>query len=103
MPVIISAKKKLRADKSKQKVNRKVIILVKNAIKNLRSSPSKETLSKAYSALDTAAKKRVTPKKRVDRKKSRLAMFLSKNPKATRADSKKIPKKSIKRKLSSQG
>ena len=88
MPIIASAKKKLRADKRKQKINQKVTLLVKGSLKKFRLSPSKEALSGVYSVLDTAVKKGVIPKKRADRKKSRLATLL-KDVKLPKAKTKK--------------
>jgi small subunit ribosomal protein S20 len=77
MPIIKSAKKKLRADARKQKVNQKIEATFKLAVKNFKKDPSQEALKKAYSALDIAAKKGVIPKKRADRKKGRLATLVA--------------------------
>src|SRR4030065_1207433 len=92
MPIIQSAKKKLRSDMRKQKVNRKVEETYKLAIKNFKKDPSDEALKKAYSTLDVAAKKGVIPKKRADRKKGRLASLVTTT--ATKSVSKvKTPRK----------
>lgn len=80
MPITLSAKKKLRADARKQKVNQKVETAFKLAIKNFKKNPSEESLKQAYSALDIAAKKAVIPKKRAARKKSRLAILVTNKP-----------------------
>jgi len=94
MPVIRSAKKKLRADHRKQKINQRVEAAVKLAIKTFKKAPSPGALNKAYSALDVAAKKDVIPKGRVARKKSRLANLISKsNIKATKTKSPSKTKK----------
>ncbi|MEX0622137.1 MAG: 30S ribosomal protein S20 [Candidatus Woykebacteria bacterium] len=78
MPIIKSAKKKLRADLRKKVVNIKVKDKFKAAIKAYRAKPSNDNLANAYSALDTAAKKGIIPKKRADRSKSRLSGLLPK-------------------------
>ena len=78
MPVTFSAKKKLRADARKESINQKVKSRVKLTLKNFKAGPTKETLREAYSVLDVAAKKRVIPKQRANRKKGRLAILLSK-------------------------
>jgi len=76
MPIIQSAKKKLRADKRKNEINKKVKDAIKIALKQFVAKPSNENLGIAFSALDTAAKKKVLPKGRVDRKKSRLSSLV---------------------------
>lgn len=78
MPIIKSAKKKLRADIRKRSVNIKIKTQVKSAVKSYRVKPTQERLSKAFSALDIAVKKGVMPKKRADRNKSRFATALRK-------------------------
>ena len=92
MPVIKSAKKKLRADLRKRKINLKVKAQVKTALKKFTSDPKNQTLSEAYSALDVATKKGIIPKGRADRKKSRLAISFSKSSKS-RPKQAKTPKK----------
>ena len=79
MPVIESAKKRLRASVQKRIVNLKTKKVVKTALKNFSAKPTQKTLDQVYSALDTAAKKGVIPKGRADRKKSRLSLLFSKN------------------------
>jgi ribosomal protein S20 len=79
MPVIISAKKKLRADLRKQKVNQAAERALKLAVKNFKVNLAKDGLKNVYSALDTAAKKGIISKKGAARKKSNLAnLFLKK-------------------------
>gem|GEM_PF-3875782 len=82
MPVIKSAKKKLRADERKQVFNKVVRDKVRIALKQFKANPSNKTLDAAYSSLDTASKKHVIPKERADRKKGRLAAFLNSNKKS---------------------
>lgn len=82
MPIIKSAKKKLRADSRKKIVNLKIKTRIKSALKKFKSSLSADSLSEAYSALDVAAKKGFLPKSRADRKKSRLANFFAAIPKS---------------------
>ena len=78
MPVILSAKKKVRADARKEQANQKVKAVVKTTLKKFKAAPTAESLKHAYSVLDVAAKKGIIPKMRADRKKSRLSSFLSK-------------------------
>lgn len=79
MPIIKSAKKKLRVDQRKRAVNLRLKRRLKEALKQFDSKPNSTSLSEAYSILDTAAKKNLIPKKRADRKKSRLSATLTKN------------------------
>src|SRR4030042_4988338 len=97
MPIILSAKKKLRADHRKQKVNQKVEAASKLAVKNFKKAPSQEALGRVYSALDIAAKKGVLPKKRVARKKSRLASLVVKT---THRSSEKVKPRAVSRRHS---
>ena len=92
MPIIKSAKKKLRADLRKRKINLKVKAQVKSALKKFASDPKEASLSEVYSALDIAAKKGVIPKGRADRKKSRLTVYFSKSSKPMSKQA-KTPKK----------
>ena len=73
MPIIKSAKKKLRADLRKRGVNLQVKRQVKSTLKKFAAVPSADNLTQAYSILDVAAKKNVIPKKRASRTKNRLA------------------------------
>ncbi len=84
MPNTSSAKKALRNSQRKRVFNlqrkKKIVDALKNlrkAIKNGESNLS-QFLAKAYSALDKAAKSNFIPKKRANRKKSRLAKMLAK-------------------------
>ena len=103
MPVIKSAKKKLRADARKKEINLKVKIQMKSALKKFAANPAKEALAQVYSALDTAAKKDVIPKGRANRKKARLAALLSKSSKSKPTPPKNVAsKKRRSTKISSQ-
>ena len=64
MPIIKSAKKKLRADIRKKSINIKVKTQVKAVLKSYRAKPTQAGLSQAFSALDIAVKKGTIPKKR---------------------------------------
>ncbi|OGY27471.1 MAG: hypothetical protein A2Z42_01705 [Candidatus Woykebacteria bacterium RBG_19FT_COMBO_43_10] len=103
MPVIKSAKKKLRADARKKIVNLKVKTQMKSALKKFAANPAREVLAQAYSALDTAAKKAIIPKGRANRKKARLAALLSKSSKSKPTPPKNVAsKKRRSTKISSQ-
>lgn len=73
MPVTKSAAKKVRVDQNRRVVNLRVKRRYKKALKRARENPTKENIRKAYSELDTAAKKKVIHKNKAARLKSRLA------------------------------
>ncbi len=73
MPIIKSAKKKLKVDKRRTKVNRVYRNRLKEALKTASGKKTKKALQAAYKALDQAAKKKVIHKNKAARLKSRLA------------------------------
>lgn len=80
MPITQSAKKALRGSLKKRAVNDRRKKSVKEIIKNIeklvkekKAPEAKKLLSKAYSAIDKAAKKGVFKKNTASRKKSRLS------------------------------
>ena len=81
MPQHKSCKKRVRQDKKRNPYNRAVKSAVKTATKKFQAAegPDAETAYREIaSELDLAAKKGVIPRKRADRKKSRLAKQLNK-------------------------
>jgi small subunit ribosomal protein S20 len=94
MPVIKSAKKRLKTSTRKRVVNLKTTRLLKSALKSFAAKPTQQSLNQAYSALDTASKKGAIPKGRADRKKGRLALFLSKKSQVKHSPSKTAKNKS---------
>ena len=85
MPLIKSAKKKLRQDKKKSKKNlsyelsyKKVINEVKKHKKTNKAFKSNEFLKKAYSTIDKAAKNKVIHKNKAARLKARVAKLVQK-------------------------
>jgi|SRR5579872_2761066 len=96
MPVIKSAKKKLRQDKKRTLERAKVEDRLKDAIKKATVSATEKTVSTAASLIDKAAKKHIIHKNKAARIKSRLAHLLS--PKKTEAKAKTKPaKKTVKK------
>lgn len=73
MPVIKSAKKKLRQDRKRTAVNMQTKQDYREAIKDAKKNPTKKVATqKAYSAIDTAVKKNVIHKNKAARLKSQL-------------------------------
>jgi small subunit ribosomal protein S20 len=81
LPQHKSCEKRIRQDKKKNPYNRAVKSSVRTATKKFLTAPEADAdeLYKAVaSELDRAAKKGVIPRKRADRRKSRLAKQLNK-------------------------
>lgn len=72
MPVIKSAKKKLRKDKRREKANLKVTGTMKKVLKESRKTLTVKKISEAAKAIDKAAKKSIIHKNKAARLKSRL-------------------------------
>lgn len=93
MPIIKSAIKKMRQDRKRTEVNRAKKDSLKKIVKLAEDKPTTENISKAFSALDKAAKVGLIPKGRADRKKSRLPTVTATATKAKPSVSKKTAKK----------
>ncbi len=96
MPVIKSAKKKLRADKKRTAQNKGVKILVKELVKKAKASKSEKAIKEAVVAIDKAAKKNIFHKNKAARFKSTLAKLLSGKSKTVTQPSTLKAKKSAK-------
>jgi len=96
MPLIKSAIKKMRQDKARTKANQEKRLALKKVLKEARIAISSETLSKAFSAIDKAAKKGLIHKNKASRQKAALAKSLTAEPQAkakpTKAKSAKTTK-----------
>jgi small subunit ribosomal protein S20 len=89
MPIIASAKKRVRTTRKATVRNAKTKRSLKSALKVLAKSPSGKTISAAQSQIDRAAKKGVIHKNKAARLKSKAA----KKAKAAGAKSTKVAKK----------
>lgn len=90
MPVTKQAIKKVRQDKRKTAINLKLKIAYKKAVSEFRKSQTAVNLTKAFKALDRAAKVNIIHKNKAARLKSRLSKKLT--PKSTKV----TPKKTVK-------
>lgn len=83
MPIIKSAKKKLRQDKKKQKTNEFYRAAIRRTVKQAKKTKNKKELAtivqKAYSVIGKAAKKKVIHKNKASRLKSRISKLLGAN------------------------
>ncbi len=75
MPIIRSAKKKLKQDKKRTKINALYISAYRNALKKLKKQKGSGVvaLREAYVRIDKALKKKVIHKKKANRLKSQAA------------------------------
>lgn len=80
MPIIKSAKKKLKQDRKKEILNKKYISKYKRAIKDFSKKPKGKanSLKNLYSIIDKAVKKRLIKKEKAARLKSRVAKLVNK-------------------------
>jgi small subunit ribosomal protein S20 len=90
MPIIKSAKKRVKTTRKATVRNAKTKKGLRSALKAFVSKPSAKSHSKAQSALDKAAKKGLVHKNKVARKKKQLA-------KAAKSAGTKVEKKAVKK------
>lgn len=98
MPIIKSAKKRVRVARKASARNARTKKLLKTSVKSFNSKPTSDSLGKAISSLDLAVKKGVMHKNKAARKKRQLAAAAkAKNVKlnAKKATAKPAAKKTI--------
>lgn len=83
MPVIKSAKKKLRHDIKRQKENKKLKNLLLDLIKRATRSKEEKAIKSAVKAADKAAKKHIIHKNKAARIKSKLSKLSVPTPPST--------------------
>lgn len=85
MPVIRSAKKKLRQDKKRTERNKYLKDLAKENLKKARRKPSEKTIKEAIKAIDKLGAKNILHKNKVARVKSSLSKLLGKKGETTQS------------------
>lgn len=78
MPVIKSAIKKVRKDKTRTARNKKRAVTLKSLIKKTRVQSTAKNLQAVFSALDKATKVNLIHKNKASRLKSRLSKLIKK-------------------------
>jgi small subunit ribosomal protein S20 len=78
MPVIKSAKKKLKVDRKRESANKKMKAFVGSVVKNAQKKPTPENVREAFRAIDRGVKKDIFHKNKASRMKSRLANLIIK-------------------------
>ncbi|EKE05520.1 MAG: hypothetical protein ACD_19C00240G0001 [uncultured bacterium] len=86
MPVIKSAKKKLRKDKVREKRNLILKTGLKKALNTALKKPTAETIRKVIILADKNAKNNLIHKNKAARLKSRLSKLIKSTPKKKLAD-----------------
>ncbi len=86
MPILKSAKKRLRQNKKRERINKVFKDKMKESVKKIRSlvksgkiSEAEKDIPNTYKSIDKAAKKGVIKEKTADRKKSRLSTLINKS------------------------
>lgn len=82
MPIIKSAKKKLRKDKKRTVQNQERENNLKDIVKKVTKNPSEKLLREAVSIVDKATKRNIIHKNKASRIKSKLAKLLAKPKKS---------------------
>lgn len=78
MPVIKSAKKKLKQDRKKEKANKIIKIAYRDALKEAKKSKTPEKIKKAVKLVDKAVKSKIIHKNKAGRIKSSLSKLIKK-------------------------
>ena len=93
MPVTKTAKRALRSSIRKQAINKRNLTRLEIAVRQAKRRPTVESVKKAISLADRAAKKKFIHKNKAARIKSRLSTLLPKQKSSTsKAKAKKKPK-----------
>ena len=103
MPVLKHAKKKLRQDKIRTTRNKKLKDLFKKLVKQARAKKTAESVSKAFSSIDKAAKNYILHKNTAARMKSSLSKLVTgsakQNTVTTAPPTKKVTAKKVVKKV----
>lgn len=78
MPIIKSAKKKLRKDKKRTAQNQEKENKLNDIVKKATKKPSEKLIREAVSTIDKATKRNILHKNKASRIKSRLTKLLAK-------------------------
>jgi small subunit ribosomal protein S20 len=77
MPVIKSAKKKLKVDRKRESANKRVEALINLTIKKAQKQPTQKNTQEAFKLIDKGVKNRIYHKNKAARMKSRLSKLLN--------------------------
>lgn len=78
MPVIRSARKKLKVDRKRESANKKAEAFINLVIKKAQKKPTPTSVQIAFKAIDKGVKKDIFHKNKAARIKSRLSKLIKK-------------------------
>jgi small subunit ribosomal protein S20 len=78
MPVIKSAKKKLKVDRKRESANKKTESSIDFVIKKAQKKPTPTSIREAFKAIDKGVKKNIFHKNKGARMKSKLSKLINK-------------------------
>jgi len=78
MPVIKSAKKKLKVDRKRESANKKVEAFINLTIKKAQRKPTLESIRQAFKVIDKGVKRNIFHKNKAARIKSKLSKLILK-------------------------
>jgi len=81
MPVIKSAKKKLKVDRKRESANKKAKAFINLVIKKAQRKPTETNVREAFKAIDKGVKKDIFHKNKGSRAKSSLSKLINKKSK----------------------
>lgn len=83
MPVIKSAKKKLKVDRKRESANKKAESYIDLVVKKAQKKPTAESVRIAFKAIDKGVKKDIYHKNKASRIKARLSKLISNKAQST--------------------
>lgn len=101
MPVIRSAKKKLRQDKKKEDRNNTLRKLLSQTIKKAQKNITPKTLQDSFRVIDKAVKNRIIHKNKGGHIKSGLSALLGKKGKLKKSEQPAVKKQKVSKKKAS--
>jgi small subunit ribosomal protein S20 len=81
MPIIKSAKKKLKVDRKRESANKKVKAFINFVIKKAQRKPTEVNVREAFKAIDKGVKKDIFHKNKGSRAKASLSKLINKKSK----------------------
>ena len=96
MPVIRSAKKKLKVDRKRESANKKRRSLIDISIKKAEKTPNLKNIQSVFSVVDKAVKNKLIHKNKASRIKSRLSKLIKGATKTVKTEAKIIKAKKTK-------
>jgi len=83
MPVIKSAKKKLRADRKRESTNKKIRAGITKILKKAKKNPTAKNIQEAFRCIDKGTKINIFHRNKASHMKSALAKLMGKRPQSS--------------------